>query len=349
MTDTDDLEALFDEIASEQGVYASEDTTQEPQAQTAAAAEAVAEEELSEEDLEALFEELSVGAQLAAAELKPSEPKSDAAPIASAAGAAAEALPVQDAVSNIADDAELTDDELESLFETLSVQTGAWEPDSYAPATGNTAETEELDATPQIAVDLTGLPLYERVGFLVRQLHDSLRELGYDSALQNAATDVVDAKSRLEYVATLTEQAATRVLNSIDIAMPHQEELVSTARDIEARWAALFDGDMDIDSFRQLAADSRNFAANTAKRADEEKNLLMEIMMAQDFQDITGQIIKKVVGITKKLEEELVQLLRDNAPEEHKEKEIDLMSGPDVPDKALVQDDVDNLLARLGF
>jgi chemotaxis protein CheZ len=76
-------------------------------------------------------------------------------------------------------------------------------------------------------------------------------------------------------------------------------------------------------------------------------------MMAQDFQDITGQIIKKVVTITQKLEQELAQLLIDNAPqstrEREKEKVVDLLAGPDVPTSAMAQTDVDDLLADLGF
>jgi len=73
--------------------------------------------------------------------------------------------------------------------------------------------------------------------------------------------------------------------------------------------------------------------------------------MAQDFQDITGQIIKKVVNITQKLERELAQLLVDNAPQKVKEKEkvVDLLAGPSVPASAMAQNDVDDLLADLGF
>ncbi|MDL2284060.1 protein phosphatase CheZ [Oxalobacter sp. OttesenSCG-928-P03] len=242
-----------------------------------------------------------------------------------------------------------TEDELEALFDALSTQA----PASEAPSAEQPAETA-TDAAPDAPTDADPVndadkPLYDRLGGILRTLHDSMRELGYDRALQDVATEVIDAKGRLEYVATLTEQAATRVLNSIDIGMPQQEELSKTARDLEERWTALFDGNMDVDAFRQLAQDSRDFAVNTANRADEEKARLMEIMMAQDFQDITGQVIKKVVVITKKLEQELAQLLRDNAPPETKEKVVDLMAGPDVPDKAMDQDDVDSLLANLGF
>ncbi len=201
-------------------------------------------------------------------------------------------------------------------------------------------------ATPENQADK---PLYDRLGSIVRQLHNSLRELGYDRALQDVASEVTDAKSRLEYVATLTEQAATRVLNSIDIGLPQQDALAKEAKDIDSRWSLLFDGELGIEEFKVLAKDSQKFAVNAADAAEQEKARLMEIMMAQDFQDITGQIIKKVVAITQKLEQELAQLLRDNAPLAVKEKTVELMSGPDLPTRAMVQDDVDSLLANLGF
>ena len=90
-----------------------------------------------------------------------------------------------------------------------------------------------------------------------------------------------------------------------------------------------------------------------SEATEAEKARLLEIMMAQDFQDITGQLIKKVVAITKKVESELAQLLKDNAPAEVREKiaqkEVSLMSGPSVPSEALTQDSVDDLLADLGF
>ena len=242
--------------------------------------------------------------------------------------------------------AESTEDELEALFDELS---SAKSEEQTATTEVTHPEAVVVESDPDLSEDMSDLPLYDRVGGILRRLHDSMRELGYDRALQDVATEFIDAKGRLEYVATLTEQAATRVLNSIDTSLPQQEELAKKARDLDERWTALFDGNMDVDAFKQLAQDSRNFATNTALQADEERARLMEIMMAQDFQDITGQIIKKVVVITQKLQQELAQILRDNAPPETKEKAVDLLAGPDVPDKAMDQDDVDSLLANLGF
>jgi chemotaxis protein CheZ len=147
------------------------------------------------------------------------------------------------------------------------------------------------------------------------------------------------------------------VLNSIDEAMPVQDQLIARAKDVDVRWGALFDGKLGVDEFKLLAQDTRVFATTVAEAGEAEKARLMQIMMAQDFQDITGQIIKKVVNITQKLERELAQLLVDTAPPTHKgrekdkekEKVVDLLAGPAVPASAMAQNDVDDLLADLGF
>jgi chemotaxis protein CheZ len=98
-----------------------------------------------------------------------------------------------------------------------------------------------------------------------------------------------------------------------------------------------------------LASDSKSFANTVIASTDAEKARLLDIMMAQDFQDLTGQLIKKVVAITQAVERELAQILIDNAPPSFKEKAVELMEGPSVPSTALEQDDVDNLLDSLGF
>ncbi|MGZ5818943.1 MAG: protein phosphatase CheZ, partial [Burkholderiaceae bacterium] len=183
---------------------------------------------------------------------------------------------------------------------------------------------------------------------IVRLMHDSLRELGYDRALSDAATQITDAQDRLEYIATLTEQAANKVLNTIDEGMPAQDTLAKSAKDMDSRWTQLFEGDMSLEDFKKLATDSKQFSNTVIESTETEKARLLAIMMAQDFQDITGQLIKKIVMITQKVESELAQILRDNAPPELvKEKPHELMQGPTA--SALVQDDVDSLLEGLGF
>ena len=247
-------------------------------------------------------------------------------------------------------------DDLESLFDSVAASSKA-PPPAAAPAPAPVAAGEAAAEGGEHAEGM-----FERLGGIVRLLHDSLRELGYDKALTEASTQIVDAQDRLEYVASLTEQAANKVLNTLDDGMPAQEVLSKQSKEMEERWAALFAGKLSIDEFKALAGDSRAFAAKVSEATEAEKARLLEIMMAQDFQDITGQLIKKVVGITKTVESELAQLLKDSAPPDVKEKLAQkqaaqeqpqppqqLMSGPSVPSAALDQDSVDDLLADLGF
>jgi chemotaxis protein CheZ len=248
--------------------------------------------------------------------------------------------------------------DLEALFDEISA--GSRTPSAAAatdaaPAAGQAPANAETSAGAEPAEDQSDKPMYARLGGIVRMLHDSMRELGYDRSLQEVASQIGDAQGRLEFVATLTEQAANKVLNAIDIGMPAQDVLSGKAKDIGARWDQLFAGKLSIEEFKTLAGDSRNFAATVSDSAETEKARMLEIMMAQDFQDITGQLIKKIVGITAIAERELAQLLRDNAPPElltaveNKDKPVELMSGPAADGSALVQNDVDDLLDSLGF
>jgi chemotaxis protein CheZ len=288
------------------------------------------------DDFDALFEEVS--AQRASAPAPAPAPTPEAA-----AGA----------------DSDDSDD-LEALFDQVSATSAPAPAANAAAATAAVTDSARADAA---ADDHENKGMYERLGGIVRLLHDSLRELGYDKALTEASSQIVDAQDRLEYVASLTEQAANKVLNTLDDGMPAQDQLSKQAKDMEGRWADLFAGKLSIEQFKALAGDSRSFAQAVSEATEAEKARLLEIMMAQDFQDITGQLIKKVVIITKTVENELAQLLRDSAPadvkeklaqkqaaqEQAQEKPAELMSGPSVPSAAMDQDSVDDLLADLGF
>jgi chemotaxis protein CheZ len=256
--------------------------------------------------------------------------------------------------------ADIDEDDFDALFDQVASQQASATP-APAPApvsapvaasvpAGAVDEEERSEVSSEVsAIDK---PMYERLGGIVRLLHDSLVELGYDKALTEASTQIVDAQDRLYYVATLTEQAANKVLNTLDEGMPAQDVLSKRAKEMDIRWANLFAGKLSIAEFKSLAGDSQQFAMFVTDSTEKEKARLLEIMMAQDFQDITGQLIKKVVAITKTVEHELAELLRDNAPPAVRDKihkPVQLMQGPSVPSVALDQDNVDDLLADLGF
>ena len=255
-------------------------------------------------------------------------------------------------MTDAADDLEALFDEIASHRADTVTASSEPQPETSAEACA-TAATGEEDAMSGTS-DLSDKPMYERLGGIVRMLHDSLRQLGYDRSLSDVASQITDAQGRLEHIASLTEQAANKVLNTVDTCLPAQENLTKSAQDIETRWSQLFDGKLSIEEFKALAGDSRQFAAMVAEAGEAEKARLLDIMMAQDFQDITGQLIKKIVTITSQAERELAQLLRDNAPPEVKAamadaKPVELMQGPAAPGMAMGQDDVDSLLADLGF
>lgn len=201
-----------------------------------------------------------------------------------------------------------------------------------------------------------GERLLSKVGQLTRSLHDSLRELGYDKVLEKATAQIPDARDRMSYIASMTEKAAERALTATEIARPIQDGLSSDAATLDGRWQALFDRKLSLEQFRELVADTRRFLTEVPSRAEATNAQLMEIMMAQDFQDLTGQVIKRVTAVTHDLESQLVQLLADNVPSGYRAdaNSSGLVNGPVIKadgrsDVVTDQKQVDDFLESLGF
>ncbi|NHZ88988.1 protein phosphatase CheZ [Massilia sp. CCM 8733] len=194
-----------------------------------------------------------------------------------------------------------------------------------------------------------------RIGHMTRALHDSLRGLGLDKLIEKAASDIPDARDRLDYVARLSEQAAQKVLTATEAAGPLQDQIDSGATGLAASWQALLDAPATSDAeWRALAERSVAAMAQARTASSATKGYLMDIMMAQDFQDLTGQVITKVTTITRNLEQQLVQMLVDFAPAEVKrEYDNGLLNGPQIDptrhDVVSNQGQVDDLLDSLGF
>lgn len=199
-----------------------------------------------------------------------------------------------------------------------------------------------------------------RIGHMTRALHENLRGLGLDKLIEKAASDIPDARDRLDYVARLSEQAAKRVLDATDAANPLQDGIDTSATELSRSWQALLDAPADAgqggeQAWRALAAQTIASLQTSRSAATATKGHLMDIMMAQDFQDLTGQVIGRITGIAQNLEKQLVQMLVDYAPEEIK-RELDngLLNGPQINPENQVdvvadQGQVDDLLDSLGF
>lgn len=233
------------------------------------------------------------------------------------------------------------DDELQALFDTVSSDYSSTHEEQPAGIATGTAHSSNA--------------VFNRIGVMTRQLHDTLRELGYDRNLQEAAHAIPDARQRLTYIAEMTEQAASKVLNATDIAKPIQDRAEAGAAALRSRWDKLYANQLNPDEFRLLAGETREFLGSVVSGSRETNAQLMEIMMAQDFQDLTGQVIKKVVDLAQGLEQQLLQVLIEAMPADIKADAPDgLMNGPVInavgrDDVVSNQEQVDDLLESLGF
>ena len=216
----------------------------------------------------------------------------------------------------------------------------------------------DVDKTPQAAAPQSELADHQdqflaRIGHMTRSIHDNLRGLGFDRLLEKAASEMPDARDRLEYVAMMTEKAAQRVLNATEVAGPLQDSINVGATELAAQWQVVTDGPFSEADYRAMAAKTQAFLESTRGNVTQTKQQLLDIMMAQDFQDLTGQVIKRVTELAHNIESQLVQLLVDYAPAETKDEETGLLNGPQInatgKDVIANQSQVDDLLESLGF
>ncbi|MBC8055674.1 MAG: protein phosphatase CheZ [Rhizobiales bacterium] len=190
--------------------------------------------------------------------------------------------------------------------------------------------------------------VFQQLGLITRQLHDTLTQLGVMPRLQSAAEGLPDARSRLSYIAQKTGDAANKVLNSVDMAKAdHQGIAAETRRMADALMK---------DPVKAVASGAvMNFVGDVEAATERIDRHLTDIMMAQDFHDLTGQVVAKVVALAADLEDSLVKLLVQAAPPEQAQRvESSVLNGPVVnpegrTDVVADQGEVDDLLASLGF
>lgn len=208
---------------------------------------------------------------------------------------------------------------------------------SATPAPASLASTPA--ASPEV---------FQQLGAITRQLHDTLSQLGVMPKLQMAAEGLPDARSRLNYIAEKTGAAATKVLNSVDCAKADHAHIIEQTRRMAAAIVA--------DPVKAVASGAiLNFVSDVEATTARIDAHLTDIMMAQDFHDLTGQVVAKVVTLAGDLEDSLVKLLVQAAPPEQVHHvEQHLLQGPVVDatgrtDVVSNQGEVDDLLASLGF
>jgi len=207
---------------------------------------------------------------------------------------------------------------------------------------------DELAALMPDAPVTTSPEVFQQLGAITRMLHDTLHQLGVMPRLQAAADGLPDARSRLNYIASKTAQAAEKVLDSVDIAKLEHQRIAADTRLLAAALIA--------DPVRAVASGAvMNFVGDVEARTKRIDQHLTDIMLAQDFHDLTGQVVAKVVNLATELEDSLVKLLVQVVPAEQRAKVVDSgLQGPVVAptmrtDVVNNQTEVDDLLASLGF
>lgn len=203
--------------------------------------------------------------------------------------------------------------------------------------------------------------LFTEVGKLTRQLHEALLGFQLDTRITNlAAQEMPDARERLNYVITMTEDAANRTMDGLEKCMPMVDGLNRSVVDFREQMQRLFRKEMQPGEFREMCDNLVSHFNKTENQLDEMHAILNDITLAQGFQDLTGQVIRRVISLVTEVEASLVQLIKmfgtmtEYSDAKTKGKEVTKgVEGP-VIDKARQdvvqgQDDVDALLSSLGF
>lgn len=202
--------------------------------------------------------------------------------------------------------------------------------------------------------------LFNEIGRLTRQLHDTMSSFAVDSRI-TAITEkeIPDAKERLQYVITMTEQAANQTLSVVEDLLPVSEQLNEQASTLAEKWERFLDREMPYPEFKGMSREIASHFKETKHSLETVQSGLNEILMAQGFQDITGQVIRRVIDLVHDLEASMVEVIRISGKQAEGGKTVPSepeLPGPVVPgvddkkgDVATNQDDVDDLLSSLGF
>lgn len=223
------------------------------------------------------------------------------------------------------------------------------------------SESNKLGDILQLDSDLFG-----QIGKLTRQLHTALTEFQLDPRITDLArTDIPDAQSRLNYVIEMTEQAANKTMDAVEFSLPVADKLNESLTNLNPRWQQVMKEPTSLVDFKGLCQDTHTFISEAQSDAALLNTHLKDVLMAQDFQDLTGQVIRRVIQLVQEVEESLIRMLKvfgeasDTATATSDKGQLAEPSGEQAEgpiidaenrtDVVSGQDDVDDLLSSLGF
>ncbi len=228
---------------------------------------------------------------------------------------------------------------------------------------------EDASELIQKVVEARDRHLFNSVGKLTRALHDAIVNFNIDAEIckKQGKEGISDASDRLEYVIHMTQEAAEKTMDRVEIAAPLAEALGIEAKSLKDEWERLRRREMGKSEFAELYGRIDLFLKRINRDTESLNENLQSILLEQGFQDLTGQVLKKVIGLIRDVESELVNLMRiagqveeitgittgdeNNISKECNDAEAE---GPQIhsavrDDVVSSQDDVDDLLSSLGF
>lgn len=247
-----------------------------------------------------------------------------------------------------------------SAIETLRAQFGP----SIATLAGALAAGDEQLFLSELdsLVQRRERTLFNDLRKLTGDLQSALDRFSVDSRLVDLAEkEVPDARQRLDHVLKLTDEAAHRTMDLVEQSGPLAERTAREAGEIAELWKKFRSRTIQVDEFRSMIDRLDAFLEASRVDMDQVRGNLSEVLMAQGYQDLSGQIIRGVMKLVSELETALVDLVRLSRTGPHAVAAPAAPSdgmhrgfGPAVPGidngpAVSGQQDVDSLLAGLGM
>ncbi|MCF6193022.1 MAG: protein phosphatase CheZ [Kangiellaceae bacterium] len=203
--------------------------------------------------------------------------------------------------------------------------------------------------------------LFKEIGKLTRNLHEAMSNFQMDSKITDlAASEIPDAKERLNYVIEKTEEAANKTMDKVESCTARSILMAKESDELLVEWKKPYNRELEPGDFRKLSDRIEKHLIKNKNDADSIHSELTEVLMAQDYQDLTGQVIRQVITLVQDVEESMVHIIKMfgsmDGYNAAKDKVVikDGVEGPVVNsdkrnDVVQGQDQVDDLLSSLGF
>ena len=223
-------------------------------------------------------------------------------------------------------------------------------------------QQQEADTLVKTICVVPGEPMLQEIGELTRDLQESIQQFHLDERIvQLTHDDIPDARDRLQYVIEKTEIAANKTMDAVDRCMPIADNLHDGLLKVRPQWNELMHGKIELTDFKALCHRIDELLGQVEGNSSELHSLLTDILMAQDFQDLTGQIIRRVIELVSEVEVRLGEILtafgddqvEPGATHNKRKASIDpegpILNPHERADAVSSQDEVDDLLSSLGF